>query len=67
MSDKEIVYLRIDELDEKPRLFRRLSDPSPRQFIQVQEFPFETSSYNPITSEAKIKTSLKIKHITCCK
>ena len=67
MSNNQIVYLRVDELDEKPRLFRRLSDPIPRQFIQVPNFPAETSSYNPITSEAKRKTSLKIKHITCCK
>lgn len=67
MSDNQIVYLRVDELDEKPRLFRRLSDPIPRQFIQVPSFPPETSSYNPITSEAKRKTNLKIRHITCYK
>jgi len=66
MSENQIVYLRVDELDEKPRLFRRLSDPIPRKFIQVPIYPSETSSYNPITSEAKRKTSLKIKHITCC-
>ena len=67
MSDNQFVYLRVDELDEKPRLFRRLSDPIPRRFIQVPNFPPETSSYNPITSEAKRKSSLKIRHITCCK
>jgi len=63
MSDNQIVYLRVDELDEKPRLFRRLSDPIPRQFIPVANFPIETSSYNPITSDAKRKSSLKIRHI----
>ena len=67
MSDNQIVYLRVDELDEKPRLFRRLSDPIPRQFIQVPNFPPETSYYNPITSEAMRKSSLKIRHITFSK
>ena len=67
MSDNKIVYLRVDELDEKPRLFRRLSDPIPRQFIQVPNFHTETSYYNPITSEAMRKSSLKIRHITSSK
>lgn len=65
MSENQIVYLRVDELDEKPRLFRRLSDPIPRKFIQVPNYPSETSSYNPIISEAKRKTIFKINHITC--
>ena len=55
MSNNQIVYLRVDELDEKPRLFRRLSDPIPRQFIPVPNFPIETSS-----SFMKIKSSFQM-------
>ena len=30
---EQIVFIKVDELDEKPRLLRRLSDPTPRKLL----------------------------------
>jgi hypothetical protein len=32
---KDVVYIRVDEIDEKPKLYRRLSDPKPRSLISI--------------------------------
>lgn len=31
----QIVFIKVDELDEKPRLIRRLSDPTPRKLLHI--------------------------------
>jgi hypothetical protein len=32
---EQIVFIKVDELDEKPRLLRRLSDPTPRKLLHI--------------------------------
>ena len=34
-SAKDVVFIKVDEIDEKPRLYRRLSDPKPRSLLSI--------------------------------
>jgi len=34
-ENDQIVFIKVDELDEKPRLIRRLNDPSPRRLLHI--------------------------------
>jgi hypothetical protein len=46
----QVVFIKVDELDEKPRLLRRLSDPTPRKFLHI----CDNTDCSTVDSEMKL-------------
>lgn len=46
----QVVFIKVDELDEKPRLLRRLSDPTPRKFLHI----CDNTNCSTVDSEMKL-------------
>jgi hypothetical protein len=51
----KIVFIKVDELDEKPRLIRLLSDPTPRKFLHI----CDNTDCSTVDSEMKLCAGCK--------